>query len=132
MLIIGSVLRRKPDKILKNGFLPLLMESKMKRFQSNIWHLKFSFSPLAKFAIFAKISKKNMFYPFYGCLASVLSMVHSDCFIFNKVIHITVKVPSIRIALSIGSLNGKNCLSEGHPRFLSIFPFVSLRNKSIV
>ena len=50
-------------------------------------------------------------------------MVHSDCFIFDKVIRITVKVPSIRIALSIGSLNGKNCLSEGHPRFLSIFPF---------
>ena len=49
-------------------------------------------------------------------------MAHSDCFIFYKVIRITVKEPSIRIALSIGSLNGKNCLSEGHPRFLSIFP----------
>ena len=35
----------------------------------------------------------------------VLSKAHSNCFIFNKVIHITVKVPSIRIALSIGSLN---------------------------
>ena len=37
----------------------------------------------------------------------MLSMVHSDCFILDKVIRITVKVPSIRIALSIGSLNSK-------------------------
>ena len=59
-------------------------------------------------------------------------MVHSDCFFFDNVIRITVKVPSIRIALSIGSLNGKNCLSEGHPRFLSLLPFVNLRIKSIV
>ena len=59
-------------------------------------------------------------------------MVHSDCFIFDKVIHITVKVLSITTALSIGSLNGKNCLSEGHPRSLSIFLFVNLRIKSVV
>ena len=65
-------------------------------------------------------------------MASVLSMVHSDCFFFDKIIRITVKVPSIRIALSIGSLNGKNCLSDGHPIFLSRFPLVNLRIKSIV
>ena len=59
-------------------------------------------------------------------------MVHSDCFIFDKVIRINVKVPSIRIDMSIGNLNGKNCLLEGHRRFLSIFPFVNLRIKSIV
>ena len=62
----------------------------------------------------------------------MLSIAHSVCFIFDKVIHITLKVPSIRIALSIGSLNGKNFLSEGHPRFLSKFPFVNLRIKSTV
>ena len=60
MLIIGSVLWLKPDKILKNSFLPLLRESKMKRFQSNICLLKFSFSSFAKFAIFAKISKNHI------------------------------------------------------------------------
>ena len=60
MLIIGSVPWRKPGKIFKNGFLPLLRESKMKRFQSKIWHLKFSFSSFAKFAIFAKISKNHV------------------------------------------------------------------------
>ena len=59
-------------------------------------------------------------------------MAHSEFFIFDKVIRITVKVPSIRIALYIGSLNDKNCLWEGHPRFLSIFPFVNLRIKSII
>ena len=53
-----------------------------------------------------------------------VAMVHSDCFIFGKVIRITVKVPSIKIALSIGSLDGKTCLSKGHPRFLSIFPLL--------
>ena len=56
----------------------------------------------------------------------MLSVVHSVVFIFDKVIRITMKLPSIRIALSIGSLNGKKCLSEGHPRLLSIFPFVNL------
>ena len=59
-------------------------------------------------------------------------MVQGELVIFDKVVRITVKVPSIRIALSIGSLIGKNCLSEGHPRFLSIFLFVNLRIKSIV
>ena len=62
----------------------------------------------------------------------MLSMVHSEFSIFDKVIRTTVKVPSIRIALSIGSLNGKNCLSEDHPRFVSIFPFLNLRIESIV
>ena len=58
-------------------------------------------------------------------------MVHSDILIFYSVIRITLKVPSIRILLSIGSLNGKNRLSEGHPRFLSNFPVVNLQMKSI-
>ena len=40
-----------------------------------------------------------------------------DLFIFDNVIRNTLKVPSIRILLSSGSLNGKNRLSEGHPRF---------------
>ena len=44
-------------KDIEKRFLPLLRESEMKRFQSKIWHLKFSFSSFAKFAIFAKISK---------------------------------------------------------------------------
>ena len=54
-------------------------------------------------------------------------MVRSEFFIFDKVIRITVKVSSVKIALSIGCLNDKNCLSEGHPIFLSIFPIVNLR-----
>ena len=62
----------------------------------------------------------------------MLSIAHSEFFIFDKVIRITVKVPSIRIALPIGSLNDKNCLSEGHPRFVSIFPVVNLRIKLII
>ena len=55
-----------------------------------------------------------------------------NLFIFDNVICVTLKVPSIRIFLSIGSLNGKSPLSEGHPRFLSIFPFVNIQIKSIV
>ena len=55
-------------------------------------------------------------------------MVHTDLLIFDNVnIHIILKVPSIRIVLSIGSLNGKNRLSEGHPIFLSIILFVNLQ-----
>ena len=34
-------------------------------------------------------------------------MEHSDVFIFDNVIRITLKIPSIRIVLSIGSLNDK-------------------------
>ena len=49
-------------------------------------------------------------------------MVHNDHFIFDNVIRITLKVPSIRIFLSIGNVTGKKRLSEGNPRLLSIFP----------
>ena len=47
-------------------------------------------------------------------------MVHNDLFIFDDVIRISSKVPSIRIVLSIGSLTGKNRLPEGHLRFFFI------------
>ena len=59
-------------------------------------------------------------------------MVHSGLCIFHNVIRITLKAPSIRILLTIGSLNGENLLSEGHPRFLWNFPFVNLQMKLIV
>ena len=59
-------------------------------------------------------------------------MVHSDLFIFDDVIHISLKVPSIRIVLCIGSLTGKNRLLEGHLRCLSILSFVNLQIKLIV
>ena len=59
-------------------------------------------------------------------------MVHSDLFLFDNVIHITLKVPLFRVFLSIGRLNGKNRLSEGYPRFLSIFPSVNRQIKSVV
>ena len=59
-------------------------------------------------------------------------MVHSGLFMFDNVIRITLKVLSIRILLSIGSLNGKHRLSEGHPRFLLNFLFVNLQIKLIV
>ena len=71
-----------------------------------------------------------MFYPLID--ASAISMVHSDIFIFDNLIPISLKVASIRILLSIGNLSGKNRLSEGHPRCLSILPFVILQIKSIV
>ena len=59
-------------------------------------------------------------------------MVHSDLFIFDNVIPITLKVPLIRIIMSIGSLNGKNRISEGHPIFsIHFFPFVNLKIKSL-
>ena len=61
-----------------------------------------------------------------------MSIVHNDIFIFDNVISISLKVPSITIVFSMGSSNGKNCLSEGHLRFLSKFPFVNLQIKSIV
>ena len=80
----------------------------MKRLLSKIWNLKFSFVFFPKIAIFAKFSKNHVIFHFYRCLASAISKVHSDLFIFNNVIHILLKVPSIRIFLSMGSLNGHN------------------------
>ena len=59
-------------------------------------------------------------------------MMNNDLLIFDNVIRITLKVSSIRIVMSIGILNGKHRISEGHPRLLSIFPFVNLQIKSIV
>ena len=48
--------------------------------------------------ILSQISK-NQFYHFY--LASAISMVQSDLFIFDNAIRITLQVPSIGILLSI-------------------------------
>ena len=59
-------------------------------------------------------------------------MVHSDLFIFDNDIRITLKVPSVRIFLSIENLNGKNRLSTGHPRFLSMFPPLNRQIESVV
>ena len=72
-----------------------------------------------------------MFNHFYWCLASVISMVHSDLFIFNNAICIILKVPSIRIHLSIGSLKAKIAFRRVTAYCLSNFPFVNLQIKSI-
>ena len=61
-----------------------------------------------------------------------MSKVHNDIFIFDNVISISLKVPSITKVFSMGSSNDKNRLSGGHLRFLSKFPFVNLQIKSIV
>ena len=58
-------------------------------------------------------------------------MVNSDLFTFDNVIRITLK-GDVPIILSVGSLNGKNRHSDGHPRFLSNFPPIDLQIKSIV
>ena len=53
-------------------------------------------------------------------------------FIYDNVVHISFKVPLIRIVLSIGSLYGKNHVSECHPRFKLVFLFVNLQIKSTI
>ena len=67
-------------------------------------------------------------------LMSIISMVRSDSLIFDNAIRFTLKVSSVRILLSIGSLNGKNRFPEGHPNFFFYikFPFVNLQIKSVV
>ena len=98
MLIIGSVLWRKPDKILKNVFLFKGIKNEV--FPVKNLAFKIFIFILCKIHHFCQNFKKSCFILFIVC-ASVLSIVNSDCFIFDKVIRITVKVPSIRIALSI-------------------------------
>ena len=59
-------------------------------------------------------------------LSSAISMVHSDLFIFyNELTHYYEGVLN-QNSLVNRKLNGKNRLPEGHPRFLSNFPFVNL------
>ena len=65
-------------------------------------------------------------------MTSAMSIVHNDIFIFDNVMSISLRVPSITIVLSMGNKNCKNRLSEGYQRFLSNFPFVNLQIKSIV
>ena len=73
----------------------------MKFLPSKIWYKVFYLYPFPNMPYLPNF-QKNMLYQFYLCLASV-------------------KVPSIRI-FSIGSLNGKQCLLEGHPGFfINIF-----------
>ena len=56
---------------------------------------------LSQIINFSQIFKKSMFNHFYSCLASAISMINGDLFIFDNVIRITQKVPSIRIILSM-------------------------------
>ena len=109
MWYIGSVLWRKPDKIFKKG-IASLKGVKIGAFPIKTLEFKIFVVSFPKFEVFAKISK-IMFYHFCWFLASAISKFHSDLFIFDNVIHILLKVPSIRISLSMGSLNGKTCLS---------------------
>ena len=75
---------------------------KNEAFPMKFSHLKFSFLLFYKITILPNFLK-IMFYHFYVCLASVLSIVYSDFLVIDNVIRITLKVPLIRILLSIGS-----------------------------
>ena len=129
MLIIGSVQTRQDIekrfsasfKGIKNGAFPV----------KNLAFKIFIFI-LCKIHHFCQNFKKSCFILFIDVWPVCCQWYIVIVSFFDKVIRINVEVPSIRIALSIGSFNCKNCLSEGHPRFLSIFPFVNLRIKSIV
>ena len=81
------------------------------------------------FTIFAKFSKNHVL---SFSLSGLQYRRYSELFNFDNVKRIALNVSAIRILLSIESLNGKNSLSEGQPRFLSDFPFVNLQIKSIV
>ena len=50
-------------------------------------------------------------------------MVHSDLFIFDNVIHITLKVPLIRIFFPVGRKIG-----QGQPRVIIYIYFVELES----
>ena len=57
-----------------------------------------------------------------------MSIVYNDIFIFDNVISISLKVPSV-----YGKLKWQKIVfQKGHLRFLSNFPFVNLQIKSIV
>ena len=84
---------------LKNGFRSIRRGSKIKHFPFKFWHLKFSF--LFSKVIFSKFSKDHVLSRLK--MSSVLSIVYNYFLIFDNVIRITLKVPLIRILLSIGS-----------------------------
>ena len=74
----------------------------MKQFLLKFWHLKFLFLMFSKIIIFAKFSKHHVL---SVLLMSDLCAINNtnDFLIFVNVIRITLKVPLIRILLSIGS-----------------------------
>ena len=63
---------------------------------------KFSLSAPPKVAIFPKFPK-IMFNHFKLFLTFAISIVHNDIFIFDNVISISLKVPSIAVVLPMGS-----------------------------
>ena len=80
MWYIGSVLWRKPDKILKMVFGPFKgSQNKVFPVIFGIWNFHFYAFPNLQFL---PNFQKIMFYYFYWCLASVISLVHSDFFYF--------------------------------------------------
>ena len=72
-------------------------------FPLKFWQLKFSFLLFSKITIFAKCSKNHVLsFLLVSGLCAIKS--HTMSFlIFDNVIRITMKVPLIRILLSIGS-----------------------------
>ena len=74
----------------------------MKHFQLQFWHLKISFLLFSKITMFAKFSKHHVlsFLLMSGLCALI---VFNECLIFDNVMCIKLKVPLIRILLSIGS-----------------------------
>ena len=65
-----------------------------------IWHLRFSLFSFAKFAIIAIFLNDHVL---SFLLVTGLCVITETFFIFGSVICIILKVPSIRILLSIGS-----------------------------
>ena len=91
----------------------------MKCFPSKILLLKFSFFFYAKFATFARFLKKSCL--LFLFLSGPLINNGTKCPVhFDNAIRITLKIHSIRIILSIGSLNCRFRISEGLSRFSSI------------
>ena len=100
------------------------MGVKIKRRKFDILH--FHFYSLTNLQFLPFFLKKNHILLF----VFMLPMPY-QWFTVENIIHISLKIPLIRIRLSIGSLNGKKRLSEGPTDFfLSNFSFLYLQIKS--
>ena len=117
-------------KVKAIGFNSSSKVVKYKAFHVKKCHLKFPFSSFAQFAFFCQVFKQIMFIIFID-VWPLCYQWNTVSFYFGNVIRINL-VPSIRLVLTIGSIIWKHRLLEGLPIFVSIFPFVNLKLKSIV
>ena len=115
---VSSVAQTRQD--IENRFSASLKGVKNEAFLIQNLEFKIFICNLSQICNFCQIFKNSCFIIFIDAL-SLRYQRYSALFIFDNVMHILLKVPLISIFMSMGSLNGKNCLQRVTPDFYQYF-----------